>query len=239
MNFTYLLRNYSKRQRQLHEYLKGYWGIRPGNIGWYEQALRHQSMVGSQQFQRFQCNERLELLGDSVLDVAITHHLFKLFPKESEGFLTKMRSRIVNRKMLSELALLANLDKYLQHRLSERDQAEKVLGNAFEALLGAMYLDRGYDATAKVVNNVIIKKLLQVELLAERPFDFKSKLVEWGQKFKVGVEFNTTATGSNHAPLFECKIVIGDETRAVGVEKSKKKAEQDAARQVCEQLKLT
>jgi ribonuclease-3 len=135
--------------------------VTPKSYSLYEKALRHKSVVGSGKFCHKDCNERLELLGDAVLDTVITEYLFYKFPEADEGSLTKIRARIVNRQTLSEVGLRAELDQIIEARISEDDSNSKIIGNALEAWLGAIYLDRGFDAAKKKRRKPLTQKILR------------------------------------------------------------------------------
>lgn len=214
-----------------------HWGINPKDIVWYERAVRHKSLIGSGKFSHADCNERLELLGDAVLDTIITEHLFKLFPKNDEGYLTKLRARIVNRQMLGEVGKKANLDTVIQARIGTDDSMDKIIGNALEALIGAIYADRGFEKVKKSVTQFLLTKYLDLELVVQESQDYKSAFIEWAQHHKHKIQFDTKESESEEH-MFECVILVNNEVTAQGKARSKKKAEQAASKMVVKDLKL-
>lgn len=192
-------------------------------------------MIGAGKFCHVDCNERLELLGDAVLDTVITEYLFYRFPEEDEGVLTKIRSRIVNRQMLGTVGMNAGLNNVLEARIGAEDSLDKIVGNALEAWLGAIYIDRGFEAAKQSIHEYLIKRYIDIEEVINQSNDFKSKLIEWVQQQKSKIYFDTQASG-NEEQWFTCEIMINGEQKAKGAGKSKKKAEQEAAKHACEML---
>ncbi len=229
MNFSNIFKKYSERQKLLKSYLKSHWGVSLDHIEWYEKALRHKSVIGSGKFCPTDCNERLELLGDAVLDTVITEYLFDLLPDADEGTLTKIRARIVNRQTLSEVGLRAELDTVLEARIGSDDSIEKIVGNALEAWLGAIYMDKGFEATRKCVKNYLLQKYLDIDELVQQTSDFKSALIEWAQREKCAFEFRTFAS-VDQIGGFVCEIHINGSLSAQSIERSKKRAEKQAAK---------
>jgi ribonuclease-3 len=215
-----IFKRYSNRERKLRDYLTSHWRIKPKDIQWYENALRHKSLVGSGKFCHTDCNERLELLGDAVLDTVVTEYLFYKFPESNEGELTKIRARIVNREMLGKVGLNAGL------------------GKAFEAWIGAIYLDLGFAEVKKCIEHVVLKKYIDIEAVVSQSTDFKSQLIEWTQQQKVQISFKTSQS-THDTFMFICEIHINGEFKSAGTERSKKRAEQIAAMEVCQTLGLT
>jgi len=233
-----IFKRYSNRERKLRDYLTSHWRIKPKDIQWYENALRHKSLVGSGKFCHTDCNERLELLGDAVLDTVVTEYLFYKFPESNEGELTKIRARIVNREMLGKVGLNAGLDMMLELRIGSVDSMEKIVGNAFEAWIGAIYLDLGFAEVKKCIEHVVLKKYIDIEAVVSQSTDFKSQLIEWTQQQKVQISFKTSQS-THDTFMFICEIHINGEFKSAGTERSKKRAEQIAAMEVCQTLGLT
>ena len=230
-------RNFSPRQKRLNDYLRSNWGVAALDITWYEKALRHKSVVGSGKYDHADCNERLELLGDSVLDTVITEYLFKKYPENNEGELTKIRARVVNRQTLGAVGKASGLHEVIEARIGNEDSMDKIVGNALEAWLGAIYIDKGFDVTKNSIDKFLIPRYINMEQIIEQAFDFKSKLIEWTQQRKLVLNFDTTNT-PNDESLFVCSIIVNQELIARGKERSKKKAEQIAAREACVKLKV-
>ncbi len=232
-----IFRSYSPKQKLLIRYLKTYWGIQPKEISWYEKAVRHKSLIGSGKFTHTDCNERLELLGDAVLDTVITEHLFSLFPEKDEGYLTKIRARIVNRQMLGEVGKQAQLNTVIEARIGSDDSMDKIIGNALEALIGAIYLDRGFDQARKCIKRYLLEKFLDLDQVLQESQDYKSAIIEWAQQHKHKIQFDTSDSVAEDQ-MFECTVLINNEPIASGKERSKKKAEQVASKLAVKQLNL-
>lgn len=213
------------------------WGISPRKIAWYEKALRHKSVIGSGKYIHIDCNERLELLGDAVLDTVITEYLFNRYPESNEGDLTKLRSRIVNRSTLGEVGKASGLHLMIEARIGNEDSMDKIVGNALEAWLGAIYIDRGFKVTKKTIERFLLPKYLNLDTIVEQSFDFKSKLIEWAQRDKKNIDFRTS-NNTDEDQCFQCSIIVNEVLLASAKEKSKKKAEQKASQLACAQLNL-
>lgn len=189
MNFFRFIGTYFSENRTLLFDIKNIFGFFPGNIFLYKLALCHKS-VAKETLHGFRIsNERLEYLGDAVLSSVVADHLFKIFPYKDEGFLTEMRSRIVSRNQLNKLALKLGLDKMIQVSNDSRSQSKSFTGDAFEAFIGALYIDRGYNFTKRIIIERIINVHLDLDDLAQQDMNYKSLLIEWGQKNKKPIEF--------------------------------------------------
>lgn len=184
-------------------------------------------------------NERLEFLGDSILDAVIAEHLFHKYPLEDEGFLTQMRSKIVNRDNLNFLAIKLGISNLVVARITN-DNHKSIYGDALEALIGAIYLDKGFKKTRKIVIERIVKNHVNLAKLQETEVDFKSRIIEWGQKNRKEVNFSSfeEPNEEDKTPLFVSHILIVDEIAGRGIGGSKKEAEQNAARQALDKLVL-
>lgn len=211
--------------------LKGILGFKPVNIEFYRQALMHKSCNNyngeGEQFN----NERLEFLGDAILEAVVTDYLFETYKDKTEGFLSKLRASIVKRKMLNALAIQIGLDSFVQHRISSRSYFKHVYGNALEALVGAVFMDKGYEKTRAFIIERLIKKHLDLEKLIIDKSNFKSELIEWVQKNGRTVSFDSYIKYMNldKIPFFCASAMIDGVVYGEGVGKSKKKAEQNAA----------
>jgi len=212
--------------------LRNILGFLPGKIRLYQLALVHKSASGSV-FKNHQINnERLEYLGDAILDAIVAEYLYQKFPDRDEGFLTQMRSKIVNRENLNAIALKLGLPNMIVSRVSN-DNHRSIYGDALEALVGAMYLDMGYKRTQKLILERIIQNHISIVKLQETETDFKSRIIEWGQKHKKPVnfacyeEFDENVNGN----VFISHLIVVDEIVGRGIGISKKDAEQNAAKQ--------
>jgi ribonuclease III len=216
-------------------------GISPVNIQLYHLAARHRSMARQNEQGFRESNERLEYLGDAVLGMAVAEYLFAKFPMRDEGFLTEIRSRIVNRDILNEVARKMGIAGIVEYSGSPHNRLsyKSIYGDTLEALIGAMYLDHGYGTTRKF----IIKKLLRQhfdlrEIISTNP-NHKSRVIEWAHRNNKSLGFHITEQrGSGHHREFLAELRIGGETIARGNGFSKKKAEQDAAKKACEKLNI-
>jgi ribonuclease III len=217
-------RDKSFYDKKITVFLKKNFGYVPRKFEVYRRAFRHKSFAESNN----RSNERLEFLGDTVLNTVISDYLFKSFPEETEGFLTKFRARLVSRSFLSDLSNKIGLTSVLKSKMNKSQEKLSASGNAFEALVGAMYLDRGYEFTQLKLLRLykpIIDKLDLNEVQ-----DFKSQVMEWGQKEKREVSFEViNEKGKEHSKIFEVGIYVDGDLIATGEGKSKKSAEQSAS----------
>src|ERR1051326_6769956 len=173
-----------ENEKKLKSSLKNILGFSPGNISLYKPAFRHNSVAKEIKDGVKDSNERLEFLGDSVLGVVIAHYLFQKYPYKDEGFLTKMRSKIVSRDHFNQLSKKLGLNKFISHYTDPGLKHSSMHGDAFEALIGAIYLDKGFSFTQNFILNRILKFHVDVEKIIETETDFKSKLIEWSQREK-------------------------------------------------------
>lgn len=204
----------------------------PYNITLYEQAVLHKSSSIKLKDGRWINNERLEFLGDAILDAIVADIVFKEFEYKKEGFLTNMRSKIVQRETLNKLALDLGLDKLIKSSAKTANHKTHMYGNALEALIGAIYLDQGYRVAKKFVHERLIKELLNMESVVNQEVNFKSRLIEWGQKNKVSLEFRLvdSFTDNDNNPIFETSVFIFDIESGSGKGYSKKESHQKASK---------
>ncbi|MDU1905691.1 MAG: ribonuclease III [Dysgonomonas sp.] len=204
----------------------------PYNITLYEQAVLHKSSSIKLKDGRWINNERLEFLGDAILDAIVADIVFKEFEYKKEGFLTNMRSKIVQRETLNKLALDLGLDKLIKSSAKTANHKTHMYGNALEALIGAIYLDQGYRVAKKFVHERLIKELLNMESVVNQEINFKSRLIEWGQKNKVSLEFRLvdSFTDNDNNPIFETSVFIFDIESGSGKGYSKKESHQKASK---------
>ena len=215
-------------------------GERPSNLGLYQLALRHTSASKATAIEGFrESNERLEYLGDAVLGMVIAEFLFKKYPYKDEGFLTEIRSRIVNRETLNGIARKIGLDQLIKYdgsRTRSLPSRTSMYGDALEALVGAVYLDKGFRFSRRF----ILKELLahyDIESIVQNNVNFKSRLIEWSQRAGKEVRFEILSEkGNSHFREFIAQILIDDEPFTTGGGYSKKKAEQAAAEKALELL---
>jgi len=208
--------------------IKDITGFYPVNIHLYKQALTHKSVAKQDRQGHNIDNERLEYLGDAVLDTVLADFLFKKFPYEDEGFLTQMRSKVVNRKQLSLLSESIGLDKLVKLDSKRRSVHSSIYGNAFEAFIGAIYLDVGYDNTAKYIINDILRNHIDICKLKQTEDNYKSVLLEFAQKQNKLISFRTVENPKNESTFISSVILEGKEYNT-GMGRSKKEAEQNAS----------
>lgn len=201
-------------------------GITPGDLPLYRQALRHVSAV-TEERPDLPDNERLEFLGDAVLDAVIGNLLFQAYPDQGEGFLTRMRSKLVSRTQLNLLAKRIGIERVIETTVA-RAHESSVPGNALEALIGALFLDKGFERTRKVVVG-LIQQHFDLKEIEKEDRDGKSRLLEWGQKRRKKVEFVVREGGGGRGRHYLAEVRINGEVKGTGKGGSKKTAEQDAA----------
>ncbi len=215
--------------KELYYYIHNTFGFYPKNIALYHVAFTHKSMAAETVGNYHVSNERMEYLGDAVLSLAVADYLFHTYPTQAEGFLTEMRSRIVSRVSLNKLAQKLGLDSYIQHT-PDSNTARSMGGNAFEALMGAIYLDRGYDFARRVIIDRIVRVHIDIDELQNTDVNFKSKLLEWAQKHKRHLEFRMLEEiGDGHKKEFLVQVFIDDQPYGEATFRSIRGAEQLAA----------
>lgn len=214
-------------------------GFYPRNIEIYQQALLHKSSSIKAGKGRLLNNERLEFLGDAILDAIVADIVYKKFEGKREGFLTNTRSKIVQRETLNRVAVEIGLDKLIKYTTRQSSHNSYMCGNAFEALIGAIYLDRGYRACKKFMEERIINQYLNLEKISRKEVNFKSKLIEWSQKNKFCVEFNLIeqSLDSDQNPIFETQITVENIPAGTGKGYSKKESQQEAAHATLAKIK--
>lgn len=205
-------------------------GYKPKNLPFFLQAVTHKSSLSNPNSE--DSNERLEFLGDAILDAVIAEYLFSKFPKEDEGYLTKIKSKIVNRKNLSDIGSVMKIREVLIYNESRAINLTSLEGNAFEAIIGAIYLDGGFDKAKTSINNYVIRKHINLTKLLEEEIDFKSKLFIWCQKRKLSIEFIVISESHENGQWsYRVKAMINNTEYGIGSGQSKKAAEQEAARE--------
>lgn len=224
------VRYYLSSEKHLYHAIKNIFGFYPGNIFLYKLAFLHRSVGTETSAGSKLNNERLEFLGDAVLDTVIADYLFKTFPVKDEGFLTEMRSRIVSRASLNKLAQRLGLDMLIQLVANSTNVYRSCQGDAFEALIGAMYLDKGFRFTRHILLERVIRQFFNMDDLVNQEVNFKSRVIEWSQKEKKSVSFIVKdEIGSGYRKQYIVEILLGGETLARGQDYSIKGAEQSAA----------
>lgn len=235
-----VLKPISKQDKEFKQKLKNILGFYPKNIALYKQAFRHRSSTKDIS-DLFPSNERLEFLGDAILGAVIAEYLFKLFPKKDEGFLTQIRSRIVNGQNLYALSKKFGFDVLLNSRLTKKEKINSsAYGDVFEAFIGAVFLDKGFEVTKKFILNNIIKNHLDINELLQTNTDYKSQFQILMQKQKKQFEYNILKEDHNgKEKIYTVQLTIDGEELGVFEHKSKKVAEQKVAQLVLEKLQKT
>lgn len=210
--------------------MKAILGFKPKNISWYQRAFTHRSMNQKDEKGNPLNYERLEFLGDAMLGVIISKHLFKEVPNGNEGYLTKMRSKIVSRQHLNELGKELQLNAYLESKIGPEQFGDNIYGNLFEALVGAIYLDRGHDYCERFIRMRVIDPHVDIERLEGKVMSYKSLMIEWCQKQKKDFHFEIAEDqGVDDRPHFSVKFTIDQRVVSRARETSKKRAEEKAA----------
>lgn len=237
---TFYNRFFSKERSFINQ-IRMITGFTPNDAFLYHLALRHSSLVTSRKFSHQECNERLEFLGDTVLDAVVSEYLFKLYPTQDEGFLTEMRAKIVNRSSLNEICRKIKLDSLIQFNKTRKGQINKsMFGDALEAFIGALYMDMGYLKTKKFIIRKILHDHVDLGEMEETIFNFKSMLLEHVQKEKLdNLAYELVAEkGEGNDKFFRVHVKIGDKVVGSGEGKKKKIAEQNASQDALIKLKV-
>lgn len=237
-----LYKLYFSPHKEFIKKLKNILGFVPGNIVLYKMAFRHRSAAKILKNGSRSSNERLEFLGDAILGSVIAELLFKNYPYKEEGFLTEMRSKIVNRANLNQLARKMGFDQLIlfdQKTVNLQIKHHSMLGDAFEALIGAIYLDKGYNFTKSLLLKRIIKPYIDIHTLEMTETNFKSKLIEWCQRHGKDISFDMVENGEGESTkLFTIHAIIDNENHGIGRDYNKKAAEKLAAEKACESLAI-
>lgn len=204
-------------------------GFLPFDLKLYQIAFRHKSKSNS----KAENNERLEFLGDSILGSVVAEYIFKYYPEAKEGFLSKIRSRIVNRDSLNEIAFKLDFDSMMDYDRSGKlswKTAPDMFGNAFEAFIGAIYLDKGYHFAKKYIYKKILHSIVDIEQVIDTEQNYKGRIYEYGQKHERNVVFVIEETIQKRETIYIASVFVDDEILGLGKATKKKKAEQEAAK---------
>jgi ribonuclease-3 len=219
--------------------LKDLLGFNTRNLRLYEIAFIHRSASYTLPDGKRVNNERLEYLGDAILDAILSDYLFEKFPDAHEGFMTKIRSRIVNREVLNQLSLSMGIDKILVSNIGPGQIMRNLYGDALEALIGAVFLDKGFKKTKKLFISNVFNNYLNLEDIIGTDTDYKSLVFEWVQKHKTNLAFayNEEYDFNLKKSIFSTTLKINGEVFGTGQGSSKKEAEQEAAGEAWKRLK--
>lgn len=222
---------FTKEEVEIVKFIYSRFGYKPKSLVYFQRALTHKSIASSD----VETNERLEFLGDAILDAVVAEFLYKRFPEEDEGYLTKIKSKIVNRRTLGDIAHEMQLSSIMNFNNSRSIKLQTIEGNAFEALIGAIYLDGGYLKVQKSIEDHIFKKYVNFNQLLEEELDFKSKLFIWCQKNKLDIVFEVVSEENfGHEWKYVVEVIINEKPYGRGIGSSKKKAEQVASKEALE-----
>jgi ribonuclease-3 len=223
----------SKSEKKIKRFIIKRFGYRPKNLSFFIQAVTHKSLSYSNVSET--SNERLEFLGDSILDAIVAEFVYNRFPNDDEGELTKIKSKLVSRKTLSLIAESMELREIIRYQKGRTINLNTLGGNAFEAIMGAIYLDGGYESAKKTLNRHVFKNYLDLNRILEEEIDFKSKLYIWSQKKQLKLDFIVLSeenVGSNW--MYSVLTIINDIHYGCGTGSSKKMAEQAASKETLE-----
>lgn len=215
----------------LRKYFHNILGFRPRHMDLYHIALTHKSKSGDIHGHKVN-NERLEYLGDSVLGTVVAEYLYRRYPYQGEGFLTEMRSKIVSRASLNQLAQKIGLLEQIDYDRGQSGAFKSLGGNAFEALIGAIYLDRGYRVTRRIIIRHIMTQHMDIDQIEHQGWNYKGKLIDWGQRTgrKVSFQVERVIQPTRHSPKqYEVRVSLGGKPYESGIDATIKSAEQLAA----------
>lgn len=224
------IRLLSHKDRESYLLLYSILGFVPGNISLYKTALTHSSQASGSR--KLGCNERLEFLGDAVLSSVTADFLYSKFRREREGFLTKSRSNLVCRERLNELAVEIGIDKFVDSCGISQQHNSNIYGNALEALIGAIYIDKGYKHCRRFLLDRVFSRLKDIEQIAKSDKNYKSRLIEWSQRNHKEVEFRVVSEElRKDGAFFVSEVLVDGEVQGTGDGFSKRESQQKAARQ--------
>ena len=228
-----------RKDKELYLSLRQIIGFYPHDIGYYKLALMHKSMFKRNAKGKPVNNERLEFLGDAILDATVGDIVYRHFPGKREGFLTNTRSKLVQRETLNRLAQEMGINQLILSNGRSSSHNSYMGGNAFEALVGAIYLDRGYNACMEFMRKRILTQMINIDKVAYKEVNFKSKLIEWSQKNRVRIDFRVLSqekdkTGS---PVFKYQVMLETVEGCTGTGFSKKESQQMASKLTLERLR--
>ncbi len=225
-------------EKKLRKDLKNIIGYYPINLEYYKIAFIHKSASYTDHEGKVVNNERLEFLGDAILGAVIGDFLFRQFPGANEGFLTQARSKLVNRKILSDLALKIGINQFIITHIKRFRINKHIPGNALEAFIGAVYLDLGYKKTRNFIIRRLFYKNIDIVNVINSENNYKSKVLEWAQHQNASISFNTSQIENQVPARFKSEIFVNNQYYGEGTGGSKKEAEQQAAKEAYHKLKL-
>lgn len=229
--------------QRLFTFVKRVTGVAPKNLGLYKQAFRHSSVSQEIGYGARNSNERLEFLGDAILSAAVANYLFKKFPYRDEGFLTEMRSKIVSRNNLNSLSLKMGFEDFIDAGKDVIRHNRAILGNTFEAFIGAFFLDKGYIVTERFIMKRLIEGQIDIDVLEDTDISHKSKLLNWANRERRKLEINfieVPGDGTEEKPknkrYHKTVVILDGKQIADGMGISKKEASENAAQRAVRAL---
>lgn len=237
-NLRYRIKLFSSPRKEFYSYIKDLTGQAPLKFKLYDIAFIHKSASYTDKMGNVVNNERLEYLGDAVLGTIVAEYLYNRFPFKDEGFLTQLRSRVVNRSFLTQLTFKMKLNRFVVSNANSVNESSHLYGDLLEAFIGALYLDCGYSVTRSFVIKKIFNQHIDIREMEKVDNNFKSQLIEWGQKIKQEVEFKTVSNPDQRPEKmpFVSEVCIDGKPSGRGEGFSKKEAQQNAAQQALERL---
>lgn len=222
---------FSSTRKEFYLFLKDILGYYPGNLKLYDIAFIHKSASVTDSMGNLINNERLEYLGDAILGAVVAEFLYNRFPQRGEGFLTQMRSKLVNRTFLTQLINETGMHRFIKSRTVSPNTASNIYGDALEALIGAIYLDKGFNTARFVIIKRFLNGYVDLNKMEEQDNNYKSQLIEWGQKNKLEVTFQTEEEDSPNSKfsIFVTTVEIENKIKGKGYGSSKKESQQNAA----------
>lgn len=229
---------FRRKDKETYRILYRILGFLPQNLSPYRTALTHSSHTPRSRKKNFMCNERLEFLGDAIIDAVVSDLLYSRYKKEREGFLTKSRSSLVCRETLNNVALELGLDKLVVSHNTGRQHNSHIYGNAFEAFVGAIYIDRGYEKCKRFLLQRVFDHVVDIEQIIGSAANFKSQLIEFSQKHRITVEFRLIEEKNDaDGQFFASEVYICDKQFGIGCGFSKRESQQRAAKEALDKLK--
>ena len=232
-NIAHKIKLFSSPRKEFYLFLRSLFNITPNNLRLYETALTHRSASKTDSQGNWVNNERLEYLGDAILGAVIAEFLYNRFPNMDEGFLTQMRSKLVNRSFLTELTFQIGLNYYIHSNTNNTAENSHIYGDALEAIIGALYLDKGYQVTRQFIIRKLLLQQVNLEEIQHTNTNYKSQLIEWSQKNKkeVNIETLEQTTEENRQPSFISKVTMANKLIGTGQGNSKKESQQNASKE--------
>lgn len=228
--FSFRSKPKSEKELTLIRFIIKEFGYRPKDVLLFKIALTHKSISNTSK--KLVSNERLEFLGDTILDAVVADFLYHRFPDEDEGYLTKIKAKVVSRKSLAEIGNSMGIASQIVYQKGRSIRLATLEGNAFEAIIGAIYLDGGYEAVKKCIHHNVFRIHVDLSNLLEKEIDFKSKLYIWAQKNHLEIDFKTLREDLEDGKwTYEVEVSINQSSYGKGVGASKKAAEQTASKE--------